>query len=95
MEKNITADEAIEWCMTVGELITELSKLPPEARLVKFAGGDADGYVAVRPREFKVVTAGVRDDLNDYFYGGPFEVIGGLGYRKGTKFLKKFKAVEL
>lgn len=92
MRKEFTPDEAINWCMTVGELVAELSKLPQDARLVKFAGGDCDGYVPITKKEFKVVTMGVRADMNTNSYHGAFDPPD--AYDK-LKLLKKFKAVEL
>jgi len=62
-------------CMTVGELREALQGLPDEAILVRHAGGDCDGYVALSKSydEIKEVGMGVRADWDTNEYHGPFE----------------------
>ncbi|MBA3829924.1 MAG: hypothetical protein H0X33_13370 [Taibaiella sp.] len=93
----MTPDEFFAECLTVGDLVKVLSELPQDAVVVKFAGGDCDGYVPAGKKEFKVTTMGLRSDWNSHVYHGPFDNKEDMrrGYGRAASYLKKFKAVEL
>jgi hypothetical protein len=94
----MTPDEFIAECMTVGDLVKALSELPQDALVVKFAGGDCDGYNPVSKKEFTATSMFLRSGWNTYEYHGPFDDAEEKRHSNrhwGTKYIKKIKAVKL
>jgi hypothetical protein len=88
----MTPDEFIARCLTVADLIKALSELPQDAIVVKFAGGDCDGYVPIAKREFKEVVMYLRSSWNTWEYHGEFDDVEGR--RDEERFRRKYKDVK-